>query len=352
MKQPTLSAPANSPKTATPGPAARAGAAIAENPTLVLAGVLVILILATGAIEPNYLSTGGMRNTLLQAAPLGILAAAQTILLLSGGIDLSLSMIAASSAYVAANQSPNGAGLAILLGLVVGLVAGTANGIGVALFRVNPLIMTLAMSGIILGLFTAWTQTILQGSTRVADFIRLIGGGSFFGNRIPYSVLIWGAIAAFLIWALRRSGWGRLLYAIGDNEVAVRLAGVRVWQVRISAYAMAGLLGAIGGILLGGRNGSVDLQLANAFLYKVLTLRSNKPCGKKLLPSIAAAVIGGTSIFGGVGGYTGTILGALILSVLNSMLTFLNVGQAIQQVVYGLIVLTLAWGYAGLTRRA
>jgi ribose transport system permease protein len=98
---------------------------------------------------------------------------------------------------------------------------------------------------------------------------------------------------------------------------------------------MAGLLGAIGGILLGGRNGSVDLQLANAFL----------------LPSIAAAVIGGTSIFGGVGGYTGTILGALILSVLNSMLTFLNVGQAIQQVVYGVIVLALAWGYAGFTRR-
>jgi ribose transport system permease protein len=96
------------------------------------------------------------------------------------------------------------------------------------------------------------------------------------------------------------------------------------------------MLGSIGGILLGGRNGSVDMQLANAFL----------------LPSIAAVVIGGTSIFGGVGGYTGTILGALILSVLNSMLTFLNVGQAIQQVVYGAIVLALAWGYASLTRRS
>ena len=109
----------------------------------------------------------------------------------------------------------------------------------------------------------------------------------------------------------------------------------RVWQVRIAAYMLSGLLGSISGILLAGRTGAVDLQLAGAFL----------------LPSVAAAVIGGTSIFGGVGGYTGTILGALILSVLNSMLTFLNVGQAIQQVVYGLIVLSLAWGYAGLTRR-
>ena len=308
---------------------------VSENPTLVLIGVLIILILVTGFVEPNYLSFGGIRNTLLQAAPLGILAGAQTILLLSGGIDLSISMIAASSAYVAANQSPNGVGIAILLGVFVGLIVGTLNGIGVAIFRVNPLIMTLAMAGMLLGLFTAWTQTILQGSTRVAEFIRIIGGSSFLDNRIPYSVLVWGAIAIGLLWLLRRSGWGRLLYAVGDNEVAVRLAGVRVWQLRISAYAIAGVLGSIGGILLGGRNGSVDLQLANAFL----------------LPSIAAVVIGGTSIFGGVGGYTGTIIGALILSVLNSMLTFLNVGQAIQQVVYGAIVLALAWGYASLTRR-
>jgi len=255
--------------------------------------------------------------------------------MLTGGIDLSVTMIATGSAYVAANQSPSGAAVAILLGLAVGLVAGTTNGIGVAVFRVNPLIMTLAMAGILLGLFTAWTQTILQGSTQVASFIRVVGTGSFLGNRIPYGVVVWALIAAVLIWLLRRTGWGRLLYAIGDNDVAVRLAGVQVWQVRITAYAVAGMLASISGILLAGRTGAVDLQLASAFL----------------LPSVAAAVIGGTSIFGGVGGYTGTILGALILSVLNSMLTFLNAGQAIQQVVYGTIVLVLAWGYASLTRR-
>jgi ribose transport system permease protein len=308
---------------------------MAENPTLVLVGVLVILFLLTGLIEPNYLSVGGVRNTLLQAAPLGILAGAQTILMLSGGIDLSVAMIATAAANVAAYQSPNGAAIAILMGLVVGLIVGTLNGIGVTFFRVNPLIMTLAMAGILLGLFTAWTQTILGGSTQVAPFIRTLGGGSFLGGRIPYSVLVWALVAVLLIWLLRRTGWGRLLYAIGDNEVAVRLAGVQVWQVRVAAYMVAGLLGAIGGMLLGGRNGIVDLQIGNAFL----------------LPSIAAVVIGGTSTFGGVGSYTGAVLGALILSVLNSMLTFLNVGQAIQQVVYGVIVLALAWGYAGLTRR-
>jgi ribose transport system permease protein len=308
---------------------------IAEYPSVILVVVLAILVLITGAIEPNYLSVNGLRSTLLQAAPLGILAAAQTILMLTGGIDLSITMIATGSAYVAANQSPEGAAIAIVLGIVVGIVAGSANGVGVAVFRVNPLIMTLAMSGILLGLFTAWTQTILAGSTTVAPFIKLLGAGSFFGNRVPYSVVVWIVVGAAVILLLRRTGWGRLIYAIGDNDVAVRLAGVQVWQVRISAYAVAGVLGSIAGILLAGRTGAVDLQLAGAFL----------------LPSVAAAVIGGTSIFGGVGGYTGTILGALILSVLNSMLTFLNVGQAVQNIVYGVIVLLLAWGYAGLTRR-
>ena len=215
-----------------------------------------------------------------------------------------------------------------------GITCVSVNGVGVAIFRVNPLIMTLAMSGILLGLFTAWTQTVLAGSTQVAPFIKLLGGGSFMGG-FPYSVIVWAGVAIVLIWLLKRTGWGRLIYGIGDNEVAVRLAGVRVWQVRITASMLSGVLGSIAGILLAGRTGAVDLQLAGAFL----------------LPSVAAAVIGGTSIFGGVGSYTGTILGALILSVLNSMLTFLNVGQAIQQLVYGLIVLALAWGYAGLTRR-
>lgn len=307
---------------------------MADSPLVALIGVLILLFLVTGAIQPGFLSLSGIRNTLLQAAPLGILAIAQTVLMLTGGIDLSVTMIATAAAYVAANQSPNGAAAAIFLGLLVGLIVGGVNGVGVSIFRVNPLIMTLAMSAVLLGLFTAWTQTVLAGATQVSPFIRLLGGGALPGG-IPYSVLVWGGIALLAIWLLRRSGWGRLIYAIGDNEVAVQLAGVRVWQVRLSAYMLSGLLGAISGFLLAGRTGAVDLQLAGAFL----------------LPSVAATVIGGTSIFGGVGGVAGTLLGALILSVLNSLLTFLNVGQAIQQVVYGVIVLTLAWGYASLMRR-
>lgn len=303
---------------------------LTDHPQVVLSVVLVALVLATTVIEPNYLSIGGIRNTVLLAAPLGIMAGAQTILMLTGGIDLSVGMIATAAAYVAANQSPNGAAIAIVIGLLVGAAAGTMNGVGVGVFRVNPIIMTLAMNAILVGLLTALSFTVLQGSTRVHPFISTIGGGSFWGNRIPYNALVWIGVSFLIIYGLRRTGYGRLLYAVGDNATAVRLAGVRIWQVHIAAYAIAGLLAALAGILLAGRTGAVDLQLAVNFL----------------LPSVAAAVIGGTSIFGGIGTYSGTVLGALILGVLATLLTFLNAGQAIQFIVYGSIVLVLSWIYA------
>ncbi|HJQ96325.1 MAG TPA: ABC transporter permease [Acidimicrobiia bacterium] len=309
------------------------GVWVAEHPQWVLGSVLIVLVIVTGIIEPRYLTFSGLRNTVLLAAPLGIMAGAQTILMLTRGIDLSVGMIATAAAYVAANQTPSGAAVAITAGLAVGLVAGALNGVGVGLFRVNPLIMTLAMSAILLGLFTALSFTVLQGSTRVGRLISTLGGGSFFGNRVPYNALVWAGVSVLIIFGLRRTGLGRLLYAIGDNPTAVRLAGVRLWQVHLAAYAIAGVLAALAGILLAGRTGAVDLQLGVNFV----------------LPSVAAAVIGGTSIFGGIGTYSGTIFGALILGVLATMMTFVDAGQAVQQIVYGSILLGLAWLYARVT---
>lgn len=306
---------------------------LSARPQIVLIVVLVGLILVTGIIEPNYLSVAGLRNSLFFAVPIGVLAAGQTILMLTAGIDLSIAMIATASAYVAANQSPNGAVVAIVAGLLVGLAAGTANGIGVGVFRVNPLIMTIAMAGILLGLFTGWATTIFAGSTRMHDFIITLGRGTFLDGSIPWSVVVWGGVSILVLLLLRRTGYGRNLYALGDNAIATRLAGIRAWQVLVVAYAISGLLGAVAGLLMGGRIGAVDLQLA----------------GFLLLPSVAAAVIGGTSIFGGVGTYTGTILGALILGVLQSLLTFLGAGQAVQQVLYGTIVVGLSWMYMRLS---
>ena len=307
---------------------------LSDYPLIVLSVVLVVLVLVTAAIEPRYLSLRGLRNTLLLAAPLGIMAAGQTLLMLTRGIDMSVSMIATAAAFVVVSQSGGGITRAILLGLAVGAAVGAVNGLGVGVFQVHPLIMTLAMAAILLGLFSQWAQTILLGSTTVAPFIRLLGAGTFFNNLVPWNALIWAGLAVAVIGGLRWTGFGRMLYAVGDNPVASRLAGVRLWQVLLVAYALSGLFSALAGVLIAGQTGTVDLRLAQDFL----------------LPSIAAAVIGGTSIFGGVGGYSGTILGALILGVLNTMLTFLRAPQALKQVVFGLIVLGLAWLYAAATR--
>jgi len=312
---------------------ARLLASMGAHPLAVLAVVLLLLVLLTGAVEPRFLSVNGLRNTLLLAAPLGIMAGTQTVCMLTGGIDLSVAMIATAAAYVAGVMTPLGAPVAILGGLAVGLLVGLVNGLGVGVFKVNPLIMTLGISAILVGLLTSFTQTILSGATRVAPFIATMGAGSFLGRAIPYNVLIWAVIAVGLIIALKRSGWGRAVYAIGDNATASRLAGIRSWQVLITVYALAGLLAAIAGILLAGRSGSVDLQLAQNFV----------------LPSVAAAVIGGTSIFGGYGSYGGTVFGALILGVLDSLLTFINAGEAVRQTLYGSLVLGLAWLYARVT---
>jgi len=308
---------------------------LADRPLAVLFAVLVLLVLVTGLIEPGYASARGIRNTLLLAAPVGILAAAQTILMLTRGIDISVAMVATLAAYVVGNLTGGSVGLAIVAGLAIGAGIGAVNGLVVGIFRVHPLIVTLAMSAILLGLLSQWAQTIFRGATSVPGFVRTLGGGSFAGNLLPYNLLVWAAVAALVMVGLRRSGLGRMVYAIGDNPDAARLAGVRAWQVLLAVYAFSGMLAAVAGVLIAGQVGAVDLRLAQEFL----------------LPSVAAAVIGGTSLFGGVGSYQGTILGALILGVLSTMLTFLNASQALKQVVFGVIVLALAWAYAAAQRR-
>jgi ribose transport system permease protein len=303
--------------------------AAADRPTLALIGVLVALVVANGLIDRNFLSLSQLRNTLLVTAPLALLAGGQTLCMLTGGIDLSVAMTATAAAYVTGVQSSEGAVLAIVAGLLVGVVVGLVNGLAIGLFHVNPLIMTLGMSGILTGLLTVGSQTFLGGATRMSELVLELGGGTIVGP-IPWNLVVWLLLGGALVVGLRRTGLGRLIYAVGDNRVACRLAGVRVWQVEVAVYTLCALLAAAAGILIGGRSGSVDLQLAAGFL----------------LPSVAAAVIGGTSILGGIGGYTGTILGAMILAVLDTMLNLLNFDEALKQVLYGFIILALAWAYA------
>jgi ribose transport system permease protein len=166
----------------------------------------------------------------------------------------------------------------------------------------------------------------------VPPFIQSLGSGKVLGG-VPIDLFLWAPLGLLVLIGLPRTGFGRLIYAVGDNREACELAGVRVWQVLFANYILCGLLAATAGFVIVGGTNAADMSLADVYL----------------LPSVAAAIIGGTSIFGGRGGYAGTIVGALILTVLNSLLTLLDAPEPIRQILYGAIILLLAAAYTKLT---
>jgi ribose transport system permease protein len=304
-----------------------------EQPLIPLLFLLAALVVLMQLVQPGIVSPEWASSIIRFATPLAILAASQTLVMLTGGIDLSVATVASMTAYLAATQTRNlGEPAAVAVGLGAAGLVGVINGIGIALFRVQPLIMTLA-TGLVTGGFLTVYQTATVATTSSAPpFVAWIGGGVTFGL-IPNSLLVFLPLAALVLFALSRSGFGRLLYAVGDNAVAARLAGVRVWQVLLAVYVVSSLLAGIAGLIISALAGSTTQGIADPFL----------------LPSVAAVVIGGTSIFGGRGGYTGSIVGAVILTILVSLLTVLDAPFAVRQIIYGLIILAVAAAYTRVT---
>ena len=301
-----------------------------------LTGILIGLFAVTSFIDPYFFTIPSVGITLQLAVPLGLMAAGQTICMLTGGIDLSLAMIATGAAFIVSVKSSSGVGTALLWAALFCIVIGSINGLAVGLLGMNPLIMTLGMNAVLIGVFTVGVTTFLKGSSTMPDVLVAASTGIVFFDPISWPVIIWIVIGGSFLFLLARTGLGRLIYAIGDNAEAARLAGAKVWQVQWATYVICALLGGIGGILLGGQSGAVAISLANSFL----------------LPSVAAVVIGGTSIMGGMGSYTGSIMGTLILTVLSYLLATINSSEAVKQMIYGAIVLVLAWTYSKISQNS
>jgi ribose transport system permease protein len=307
-----------------------------ERPLVPLLLLLLGLILMLEIVRPGIVNPTWLANTIKFAIPLAILAAAQTLAMLTGGIDLSVAAVASMAAYLVATQAPLlGPFPAVLLALAAAALVGLINGIGIGIFRVHPLIMTLAMILVVGGVVTVYMLTVVTTGVRVPTELNWLGQQTALGF-LPHSLLLFVPLAAVIILGLRRSGYGRLLYALGDNETAARLAGVRVWQVLITLYIATALLAAVAGLLFAGLLNTASAQLVNSYL----------------LPSVAAAVIGGTSIFGGRGGYSGSIVGAVILTVLSTLLTVLGMQEAVRQILFGAIILGVAATYTRITEEA
>jgi ribose transport system permease protein len=304
-----------------------------DRPVVPLLILLAILVVAFIALNPRTNVNEWIASTLRAAVPLAILAGCQTIVMLTGGIDLSVAATASMSAFVAASLlEQQGLAVAILVPIVIAVIIGAINGIGSGVFRVHPLIMTLGMGLVVFGASNAWQLLTVKTSSGVPPEIRWIGSATVL-SILPVSLIVFIPLAVVLVLGLRRTGYGRLLYAIGDNPIAARLSGARSWQVLVVLYAISAVLAAIAGYLISGFTNVASVTLADSYL----------------LPSVAAAVIGGTSIFGGRGGYTGTIVGALILTVATSLLYSLGFPEAVRQILFGLLIVLVAAGYARVT---
>jgi ribose transport system permease protein len=307
-----------------------------DRPIIPLLGLLALLVVLREIARPGIISADFLGVTLRAAVPLAILAGCQTLTMLTGGIDLSVGAVASMAGFLVATLVGGpGLGAAILVAFSAAALAGLITGIGVGVFRVHPLIMTLGIGLVVLGLANVWQLQMVQTGAGVADELRTLGSARL-GGIVPYSLLVFVPLAALVLVALRRTGYGRLLYAIGDNPVAARLSGARAWQVLVVLYIISALLAAVAGILISGLTNVASVTLADSYV----------------LPSVAAAVIGGTSILGGRGGYGGTIVGALILTVLSSLLTALGYPEAVRQVLYGAIIVAVAAAYTRVTAEA
>ncbi|TFD47287.1 ABC transporter permease [Cryobacterium frigoriphilum] len=293
---------------------------------------LVVLCIALVIATPDFLTGQNLLNIGIQASTVAVMAFGVTFVIIAGGIDLSVGSVAALSAMVSgwffvSAGLPGGAALAA--GLIAGLLAGVINGLASAYGKLPSFIATLAMLSVARGLTLVISDGRPIATAPQVSFL----GGSVGPVPVPIIVLVVTALIASFI--LNRTVIGRSMYAVGGNAEAARLSGLPVNRIIVTVFALAGLFAAVAGLLLAGRLDSAQPQAAAGYE----------------LDAIAAVVIGGASLAGGVGRISGTIVGALILVVIRNGLNLLNVTAFWQQVVIGLVI-ALAVGIDVLRRKS
>jgi ribose transport system permease protein len=305
-----------------------------DRPIIPLIALLAVLVVLIELADPGIVSPSWAGVIVRASVPLAIIAGCQTLTMLTGGIDLSVGAVGSMAGFVTATfvNTPGGVAQGIVVALLAAALAGLLTGIGVGVFKVHPLIMTLGMSFVVLGLANVWQLDQLQTGAGVPGGLRTIGSGTLW-DVVPYNLVIFVPVALLILLGLRRTGYGRLLYAVGDNPVAARLSGTRSWQVLITLYVLSAVLAAVAGLLVSGLTNTASVSLVDNYV----------------LPSVAAAVIGGTSILGGRGGYAGTMVGALILTVLTALLTVLGLPEPTRQILFGAIIVAVAAAYTRVT---
>lgn len=297
-----------------------------QRGTLLAYVAILVLFILGGIYRPSFIYPTNIGQLLLLASFVGIVAAGQTFIILIGGIDLSVPWVLNAMAVLLTTTSlglDSRAWWAIPLVLLIGLAIGATNGLGIVLFDIPPVVMTLGMNGIMQGLVLGLTGgfTCSTCNSVTPPIVQATITGQIFG--IPAGLLVWVVIAVIIGLVLGLTTLSRRIYALGNNALAAYLAGVNVRLVTITVYALGGLFAAIAGIALAAFGQQATLGMGDPYLFD----------------SIAAVVIGGTSILGGRGNYWGTIAGAIFLVVLRAVLQEYNISEAGRSIATGIVIL-------------
>jgi len=312
---------------------------ISISPPVAALILAVVLFLLSGLLPNGFgsdldVARAQATNILRLAVFLGVIAAGQTLVIVSGseGIDLSAGSVVTLTAiltYIIVNGVDARVLPALFVVILVGALVGFVNGVGITFLKISPFVMTLGMSGVVAGAIIVITHGNVSG--KVAPLMtRLIARPLSPSLQIPNAILIWLLFGIFMWLLLERTTFGKNLFAIGVNRVTARLSGVNVTAINLLTYALAGALAGFGGFLLVGNTGVVHLQLGQPFLF----------------PSIAAVAVGGTLLSGGKGSYWGTMAGAIVLTLITSLLTTMQMPDSVRRMVLGgtLLILISIYG--------
>lgn len=300
-----------------------------DKPIIMSAG-FILVILAVGTIytlstqgTATLLSPEYLLQQLQVGAFLGIAAAGMMLVILLGHIDLSIPWTIAAAAMMATTV---GGPMAIPVGLAVGLLVGFVNGMGVAYLRIPSMIFTLGVNAVMRGLMVAHTGGFAP-QTAATDLMQYLAVGKVFG--IPVALMVWAVVSIGVMSLLQKTAVGKSIYAIGNKEAAAYLAGVPTKWVIVCAFCLCGMLAGLSGTLLAGYSTKAYQGMGDAYL----------------LPAIAAVVIGGTHILGGRGRYLGTLIGVILIVLLNSVLSIMQMPESGRQIIYGSVIIFMLLVY-------
>jgi ribose transport system permease protein len=308
------------------------------DPPVAIAFACIIVMLFLGSLySSSFLSPEYLLQQLKVASFLGVIATGTMIVILLGQIDLSIPWVVAVGGMMstaATGWGPVGHVIAIPFGVLCGVALGLVNGFGVAYLRIPSMIITLAVNAVAQGLMVVHTGGFSPQDSSSPAMRTLATGELFFG--LPNALIVWALVGAGAIFLLNRTTFGRAVYGIGNRERAAYLSGINTQRVVLIAFALAGGLSAFGGVLLAGYASKAAQAMGDAYL----------------LPAIAAVVLGGASILGGRGSYLGTVAGVILITLLQSILSVVQMPEAGRQITYGIVIVAmlLLYGREGRSR--